>query len=490
VPGTRPPGLTHALDEAPISRFHLRAVLVSGTGFFTDAYDLFVIGIAATLIKEQWQLSSGKLALLNAVMLGAACLGALVFGRVADLVGRKRVYWLVAVIMVAGALGSALSPSYWVLIAFRFVLGFGVGGDYPVSAVLMSEYANRKDRGKLVGMVFSTQALGLIVGPLIALALLGAGAGNDLAWRLMLGLGALPAAAVVYLRRKMPESPRFQAQVQGRYQHAVADLATFTGGTVTGTPAPAITHQMGLGAFLTNRRWLLTLAGTAGCWFLLDYAYYGNTISTPQIIGLISPQSSTMTTIAIQLAIFVVAAVPGYLLGIARLDRVGHRKLQLIGFAMMALCFAIIGLVPGLTTAVLPFLLVYGVSYFFTEFGPNMTTFVMPSEVFPVTMRATGHGISAGVGKLGAFIGVFLFPVLASSLGLRGTLLLTAAVSAGGLLLTLVLPEPAGRSLEEVSSGEAELSTAVVTAAADPDPFIVLDVEPAVRPDNPPDRAA
>jgi PHS family inorganic phosphate transporter-like MFS transporter len=490
VPGTRPPGLTHALDEAPISRFHLRAVLVSGTGFFTDAYDLFVIGIAATLIKEQWQLSSGKLALLNAVMLGAACLGALVFGRVADLVGRKRVYWLVAVIMVAGALGSALSPSYWVLIAFRFVLGFGVGGDYPVSAVLMSEYANRKDRGKLVGMVFSTQALGLIVGPLIALALLGAGAGNDLAWRLMLGLGALPAAAVVYLRRKMPESPRFQAQVQGRYQHAVADLATFTDGTVTGTPAPAITHQMGLGAFLTNRRWLLTLAGTAGCWFLLDYAYYGNTISTPQIIGLISPQSSTMTTIAIQLAIFVVAAVPGYLLGIARLDRVGHRKLQLIGFGMMALCFAIIGLVPGLTTAVLPFLLVYGVSYFFTEFGPNMTTFVMPSEVFPVTMRATGHGISAGVGKLGAFIGVFLFPVLASSLGLRGTLLLTAAVSAGGLLLTLVLPEPAGRSLEEVSSGEAELSTAVVTAAADPDPFIVLDVEPAVRPDNPPDRAA
>jgi MFS family permease len=197
-----------------------------------------------------------------------------------------------------------------------------------------------------------------------------------------------------------------------------------------------------------------------------------------------------MTTIAIQLAIFVVAAVPGYLLGIARLDRVGHRKLQLIGFGMMALCFAIIGLVPGLTTAVLPFLLVYGVSYFFTEFGPNMTTFVMPSEVFPVTMRATGHGISAGVGKLGAFIGVFLFPVLASSLGLRGTLLLTAAVSAGGLLLTLVLPEPAGRSLEEVSSGEAELSTAVVTAAADPDPFIVLDVEPAVRPDNPPDRAA
>ena len=143
---TRSPGLTRALDEAPVSRFHLQAVLVSGMGFFTDAYDLFVIGIAATLIKQQWQLSPGRgLALLNAVMLGAACLGALVFGRIADLAGRKRVYWLVAVLMVAGALGSAVSPSYWVLIAFRFVLGLGVGGDYPVSAVLVSEYANRKD---------------------------------------------------------------------------------------------------------------------------------------------------------------------------------------------------------------------------------------------------------------------------------------------------------------------------------------------------------
>jgi MFS family permease len=208
---------------------------------------------------------------------------------------------------------------------------------------------------------------------------------------------------------------------------------------------------MGLRAFLTNRRWLITLAGTAGCWFLLDYAYYGNTISTPQILGLISPNASTMTKIALQLAIFVVAAVPGYILAIARLDRIGHRKLQLVGFAVMALCFLIIAAVPGMTTMVVPFLLVYGVSYFFTEFGPNMTTFVLPSELYPVTMRTTGHGISAGIGKLGAFIGVFLFPVLQSSFGLRGTLLLTAGVSVLGFALTFVLPEPAGRSLDDIA---------------------------------------
>ena len=237
--------LIAALDEASLSRFHLRAVLASGMGFFTDAYDLFVIGIASALITKDWNLSSGRLALLNCTMLVAAFLGAFVFGRFADVVGRKRVYWLVAAIMIAGALGSALSPSFWVLIAFRFVLGFGVGGDYPVSAVMVSEYANRKDRGKLVGMVFGTQALGLIVGPLIALALLGSGASDDVAWRVLLGLGAVPAAAVIYLRCRMPESPRYQVQVQGKAEQAATRMSGFTGGQVSGDGSGAAAPRDG-----------------------------------------------------------------------------------------------------------------------------------------------------------------------------------------------------------------------------------------------------
>ena len=436
------------LDEASLSRVHLRAVLASGMGFFTDAYDLFVIGVASALITKDWDLSPGHLALLNSTMLFAAFVGAFVFGRFADLIGRKHVYWLVAAITIAGAVGSALSPSFWVLIAFRFVLGFGVGGDYPVSAVMVSEYANRKDRGKLVGTVFGTQALGLIIGPLVALALLGGGLGDDTVWRILLGLGAVPAAAVIYLRTRMPESPRYQIQVRGNAER----------------------RPMGLRAFLTDRRWLIMLAGTAGTWFLLDYAYYGNTISTPQILSLISPHASTMAKIALQLAIFVVAAVPGYVLAIARLDKMGHRRLQLFGFAVMGLCFLIIATVPGMTTMVVPFLLVYGVSYFFTEFGPNMTTFVMPSELYPVDMRATGHGISAGIGKLGAFIGVFLFPLLNDWFGLRGTLLLTAAMAVAGFGLTLLLPEPAGRSLEDMPLSGRETGAAPLGVAGQPQP--------------------
>ena len=122
------------------------------------------------------------------------------------------------------------------------------------------------------------------------------------------------------------------------------------------------------------------------------------------------------------------------------MDRIGHRRLQWIGFTAMAVCFAVIGVVPGVSTTVAPFLVVYGISYFFAEFGPNTTTFVLPAEVYPVSMRTTGHGIAAGIAKLGAFIGVFLFPVLQDTLQLRGTLLLTAGLSVVGVGLTMLLP--------------------------------------------------
>jgi hypothetical protein len=115
----------------------------------------------------------------------------------------------------------------------------------------------------------------------------------------------------------------------------------------------------------------------------------------------------------------------------------------------------------------------------------------MPSELFPVTMRATGHGISAGVGKLGAFIGVFLFPLLSSSLGLRGTLLLTAGVSVLGLLLSLTLPEPAGRSLDEVSGGEVVSGAVPVQFPAElPSSGPVFSDSTGRSPGTTPDRAA
>ncbi len=451
------------LNDAPRSRFHRRAVVISGMGFFTDAYDLFVISTVAVLVKAQWHLSTTQTSWVAGSTILAAFIGAVVFGRIADVLGRKSVYVLVALIMIVGAVTSAFATGFMWLVMARFVLGLGIGGDYPVSAVLMSEYANRDDRGRLVGLVFSMQALGLIVGPLVGLLLLSSGISHDLTWRLMLGLGAVPAAAVVYLRSKMPESPRFQAQVQGEADRAARQLARFSEGVVAEpTNAAREGHgRMGLGQFLTDRRTLLLLLGTAGSWFLFDYAYYGNTLSLPAILKDVAPHATLITKLAWTLGIFMVFAVPGYLLAFTKMDRIGHRRLQLIGFGVMAGAFFALGAIPVLTTMVAPFLLIFGLSYFFIEFGPNTTTFVLPSELFPVSMRTTGHGIAAGVGKLGAFIGVFLVPELQKSIGLRGMLMVAGGSALVGCLLTLVLPEPARRNLEEVSGDNQGFSLVV-----------------------------
>jgi len=151
--GLAPVTISDLLNEAPRSKFHRRVVLISGMGFFTDAYDLFVIGTVAAIVTTQWHLSTTEASWVTGAALLGAVAGAFVFGRIADVLGRKSVYALVAGIMIVGALASAFSPNFVCLVMARLVLGLGIGGDYPVSAVLMSEYSNRRDRGRLVGAV-------------------------------------------------------------------------------------------------------------------------------------------------------------------------------------------------------------------------------------------------------------------------------------------------------------------------------------------------
>jgi MFS family permease len=197
---------------------------------------------------------------------------------------------------------------------------------------------------------------------------------------------------------------------------------------------------------------LFWLIGTAGAWATLDFAYYGNTISSPEVLKAINPNGSLLYNTSLQLLIFAVFALPGYALAIRLLDRSGRKKIQCAGFTMMAVAFLLIGLVPGVSTAVVPFVLIFGMSYFFTEFGPNTTTFIYPAEIYPVNVRTTGHGISAAAGKLGAFAGAYFFPdMLASSFGLRGAEVVAGAVCLIGLALSLwLLPEPMGQSLEQL----------------------------------------
>lgn len=461
------------LDDSSLSGFHFKAMLTSGMGFFTDAYDLFIIGVVLAILTPLWNLTKLETSLLASTSLIAAALGSILFGRLADFVGRRSIYGFTLIVLALGAIASALAPSIIWLLIFRFILGLGIGGDYPLSATLMSEYANRRDRGKLITMVFSMQGLGLILGPLVAILLLLAGFNHDLTWRIMLALGAVPALGTFYLRRQIAETPRFALTMQGDVASAsrTIDMVTRkqngnTGGSLKNASKQQKSEtslpQMKRSSIarpgkswlylLLRPRYLRWLIGAAGAWFLLDFAYYGTTISSPLVLKALDPHASLITNMFYTLAIFVVAALPGYIVAALTIDRLGRKWIQCFGFGMMTLAYGLLAVAPALTTITLSFLLVYGVSYFFTEFGPNVTTFVYPAEIFPVMVRTTAHGIAAALGKVGAFIGAFAFPYLLSLYNLPGAMAAAAVVSFAGLLLTaFLLPEPNQRSLEEIS---------------------------------------
>ena len=204
-------------------------------GFFTDAYDLFVIGIVVALLKPEWHLSTSQVSLINSITLLASAVGALVFGRIADILGRKRIYGYEVLILAIGALASAFAPGFVFLVVCRAILGVGIGGDYPVSATIMSEYSGKRSRGRMVGLVFAMQGAGLVVGPLVASILLASGISDDFVWRILLALGAIPGLAVFYLRRQIHETPRF-AMAGGAADEAHAAIAAATGAAPRGRP--------------------------------------------------------------------------------------------------------------------------------------------------------------------------------------------------------------------------------------------------------------
>jgi PHS family inorganic phosphate transporter-like MFS transporter len=419
------------LDGGPTTGDHWRTMLVTGAGFFTDAYDLFIIGVVASLAGPEWHAAGYQISLLSSLALLTSAAGALTAGKIADLLGRQAIYGYEMLVLAAGSLASAFAPGIWWLIGLRAVLGLGIGGDYPVSATMMSEHACRRDRGRMIALVFSMQAAGLIAGPLTAIVLLSAGLSADHTWRILLALGAIPALAVYRLRRKVGETPRF---LLARQQ-----------------PAERVTR---LRDVLADRRLARWLAGATLAWLLFDFVYYGNTISTRTVITLADPHASLRTATAYTLAIFVVAALPGYVLAAATIDRIGRRKMQAAGFAVIAAGFAALWLVPGATRYLAAFLPLYGVTYFFSEFGPNTTTFVYPAEIFPVRVRATCHGAAAAAGKLGAFAGTYALTSLLPVIGLSRVSGLIAGVAVLGLIVTVtLLPEPRGTSLEDLSAG-------------------------------------
>ena len=313
----------------------------------------------------------------------------------------------------------------------------------------MSEYAGKSSRGMMVTLVFAMQAAGLILGPLFAAALLASHLPQDIIWRVLLAFGAVPALAVYWSRRHLKERPRF-LHASGQEEDQQGRL---TRAGHYDEKQHSVSFWDGFHRLVNDNKLLSRLIGVSFAWFLMDFAYYGNTVSSPLVLSVLGAHDDLLKKTLTQLAIFAIFAAPGYAVSILMMDKLGRKTIQCLGFAMMAIAFGVMALVPNIDKMAIPFVIIYGISFFFTEFGPNATTFVYPSEIFPVRVRTTGHGIAAAMGKMGGFLGVFTFPFLMHWHGLLAAESGAAIVSVLGLISTvLLLPETKGRSLEELAS--------------------------------------
>lgn len=220
-----------ALDSAKTQFYHFKAIMVAGMGLFTDAYDFFcippIIKLLGRIYYHDNKIPNEIPAHISSIMVATALLGSVigqvVFGILGDRIGRRRVYGISLMLMVLSSFGCGFSICtsrtcvMYSLGFFRFLLGVGIGGDYPLSATIMSEFANRRTRGAFIAAVFSMQGFGIVVSSAVTVIVCAvfdrATDGNvpesaDVAWRVILMIGMVPAGLTYYWRMMMPETAR------------------------------------------------------------------------------------------------------------------------------------------------------------------------------------------------------------------------------------------------------------------------------------------
>jgi len=491
------------VDEASFSWFHVKVCMVAGVGFFTDAYDIFAINIASTMLgyvygKGQKLSSNQDLGVKVATPVGTL-VGQLVFGWLADVVGRKRMYGIELMLIIVATFGQAVSGQahaaniIGVLVTWRFIMGVGIGGDYPLSAVITSEFSATRTRGRLMTAVFANQGWGQFTAALVAFIIVVAYKNSLLAddpkvlphvdqmWRILIGLGCVPGAIALYFRLTIPETPRFTMDVERNVKQATQDVENFlTSGTYYVDPdaviervhAPKASRRDFI-AYFSKWENLKLLIGTSYSWFALDIAFYGlglNSSIILQVIGFGSPNPSLTGTAKVyqnlknitvgNMVLSAAGLIPGYWASFLLIDTWGRKPIQLMGFTMLTILFVIMGFgfdkLNATDSSRKAFVFLYCLTNFFQNFGPNTTTFIVPGEAFPTRYRSTAHGISAASGKLGAIVAQVGFGKLINIGGtnkfINHLLEIFAFWMLTGIFSTLLLKETKQKSLEELSN--------------------------------------
>ncbi|WP_144794666.1 MFS transporter [Kocuria palustris] len=448
------PTRTERLDELPFNGRHRRLLGASGIGWALDAMDVGLISFVIAALGQQWGLDGQtKSWIISAGFLGMA-LGASLGGLLADRIGRRAVFSLTLLVYGLATGASALVASVGALLVLRFIVGLGLGSELPVASTLVSEFAPRRIRGRVVVWLEAFWALGWIAAAVIGYFVVAA---SDSGWRWALALGAVPALYALVVRFGLPESVRF-LESRGRHDEAervVRDFETDGGRRCAPEPGesgPRAAEARAAGSRAAEaqdpaaegqptsifapglRRRTLALWTV---WFCINLAYYGAFTWIPSL--LVEQGYSLVRSFGFTL-IITLAQLPGYAMAAWLIEVLGRRVTLVIflaGSAASAIGFGLAGSEAAVIAA--------GCCLSFFNLGAWGTLYAIGPELYPTSVRGTGTGLAAGVGRIASILAPLTVPVMFAAGGMPVVFGVFSAAFAVAAIAGLLLPEMKGR---------------------------------------------
>jgi MFS family permease len=409
--------VSRRLDASPWRPLHTRILLALGIGWALDAFEIQIVGSVIKPIAGEFSLSAtDQTVWVWVVWFLGVMLGALVFGYLADRVGRRRLFVATLVLYSTAAILTASSWSFASFLAFRFLTGLGVGGEYSAVSSAIAEFMPARRRGRTNALVMNFWSIGGIVAGLVGILFVSAVLGAS-GWRYAFLFGAVSALYGLYARRLIPESPRWLAS-RGRLNEANAVIEAVTGG-----PGDAEHYDprelrgsfmAQLGELWREHRGKLLFGMSLD--FSEAAAYYGLFTFLPVFV--LTPGVVNVGAAAVPYY-YVVANIGGLAGGLLvswTLDRFGRRPTVFWAYTAAAGSVLLIAAAarsgsPGLTLAAFTFAV-------FCASCAWMSAYPTFSELFPTHLRATGVGVCVGFGRIGAIVGVVVLAESATAFGL------------------------------------------------------------------------
>jgi putative MFS transporter len=408
-------------DDAPLRRFHLRVIVASTGGVFSDGFGLGIIGIALSLATPQLRLTPLWLGLLGGASLAGLFAGALVTGPVADQFGRRPIFAYNMAMLGALSLLQFLADSAAQLLALRLLIGFILGTDYVVSKALLTEFSPRRFRGRILGVLSVAWAGGYACAYVVGFTLTAVGPES---WRWILMTSALPCLLILPIRITMPESPLWLAN-HGYAARAARVVRDKMGGDVAPpSKTPATPMRAGRWQQLVSPRWRRRTLVACAFFTCQVIPYFAVGTFVSQVMAALNLRGGYVGGLIYNLSLLV-----GAILGLVVVDRIPRRSFLIGSFTVAAATM----LVPSLWTTVSPvaMIVVFAVFACVLSAASNLVYVYLP-ELFPTDLRASGIGLAIAASRAGSAASTFLLPVVVAEFGVRTALGACVAVLAIG----------------------------------------------------------